>query len=38
MRYLGLTPSEYSSGEPRRQGGIPKTGKTHARRALLEGA
>ena len=38
MNYLGLTPSEYSSGERRRQGGIPKTGKTHARRALVEGA
>ena len=38
MKYLGLTPSEYSSGERRRQGGIPKTGNTHARRALVEGA
>ena len=38
MSYLGLTPSEYSSGERRRQGGITKTGNTHARRALLEGA
>jgi transposase len=33
----GLTPSEYSSGEPRRQGGLTKTGNTHARRALIEG-
>jgi transposase len=38
MSYLGLTPSEYSSGERRRQGGITKTGNTHARRALIEGA
>jgi transposase len=38
MSYRGLTPSEYSSGERRRQGGIPKTGHTHARRALLAGA
>lgn len=38
MSYLGLTPSEYSSGERRRQGGITKTGNAHARRALIEGA
>src|SRR5437773_4441698 len=38
MNYLGLTPSEYSSGARRQQGGIPKTGNTHARRALVEGA
>jgi transposase len=38
MSYLGLTPSEYSSGERRRPGGITKTGNTHARRALIEGA
>ena len=38
MAYLGLTPSEYSSGERRRQGGITKAGNTHARRALVEGA
>jgi transposase len=36
--YRGLTPSEYSMGERRRQGGITKTGNTHARRALIEGA
>src|SRR5499427_7512257 len=35
---VGLTPSEYSTGERRRQGGITKTGNTHARRALVEGA
>jgi transposase len=38
MNYLGLTPSEYSTGERRRQGGITKTGNTHARRALIAGA
>jgi Transposase IS116/IS110/IS902 family len=35
---LGLTPSEYSTGERRRQGGITKTGNTHAQRALIERA
>jgi transposase len=38
MNYLGLTPSEYSSGTRRQQGSITKTGNTHARRALVEGA
>jgi transposase len=38
MGYLGLTPSESSSGERRRQGAITKAGNTHARRALVEGA
>lgn len=38
MSYLGLTPSEYSSGEHRRRGGITKAGNGHARRALVEGA
>lgn len=38
MSYLGLTPSEYSSGAQRRQGGITKAGNSHARRALVEGA
>jgi transposase len=38
MSDLGLTPSEDSSGERRRQGGLTKTGNTHARRALIEGA
>jgi transposase len=36
--FLGLTPSENSSGERRRQGGITKTGNTHARRLLIEAA
>src|SRR5919109_1326598 len=38
LPYLGLTPSEYSRGARRQQGSIPKTGNTHARRALVEGA
>jgi transposase len=38
MSYLGLTPSEYSRGPRRSQGGITKTGHSHARRALVEGA
>jgi transposase len=38
MSYLGLIPSEYSSGDRRRQGGITKAGNTHARRVLIEGA
>ena len=38
MAYLGLTPSENSSGERRRLGGITKAGNTHARRALVEAA
>jgi transposase len=38
MNSLGLTPSAYSTGERRRQGGIPKAGNPQARRALIEGA
>jgi len=38
MQSLGLMPSEYSSGERRRQGAITQAGNTHARRALVEGA
>ncbi len=38
MSSLGLTPSEYSSGARRRQGGITKAGSSHARRALGDGA
>jgi transposase len=37
MSYLGLTPSEYSSGARRRQGTITKAGNRFARRALIEG-
>ena len=38
MNYLGLTPSEDSRGARRQQGSMTKTGNTHARRALVEGA
>jgi transposase len=38
MSYLGLIPSEYSSGERRHQSSITKAGNSHARRALIEGA
>ena len=38
MSYLGLVPSESSSGENRRQGGITKCGNSRARRLLVEGA
>lgn len=38
MSYVGLVPSEDSSGERRRQGSITKTGSRHARRLLVEGA
>lgn len=36
--FVGLIPSEYSSGESRRQGSITKTGNGRARRALTEAA
>jgi transposase len=36
--FLGLTLSEYSSGERRRQGAITKTGNSHVRRLLIEAA
>ena len=38
MSYLGLIPSETSSGERRRQGSITKAGNSSARRALVEAA
>lgn len=38
MAYLGLTPSEHSSGPSVRRGGITKAGSGLARRALVEGA
>jgi transposase len=34
--YLGLVPSENSSGDKRRQGWITKAGSSHARRLLIE--
>lgn len=36
--FLGLAPSEYSSGLRRRQGAITKTGNGHVRRVLTEAA
>src|SRR5260221_9014104 len=36
--FLGLTPSENSSGQRCRQGAITKTGNSHARRLLIEAA
>lgn len=36
--YLGLVPTEYSSGTSRSQGGLTKTGNGHARRLLVEAA
>ena len=38
MSYVGLTPSEYSSGGKRRLASITKCGNTRARRLLVEGA
>jgi transposase len=38
MAYLGLVPSEHSSGGTRRQGGITKAGNGAARRVLIEAA
>lgn len=38
MSYLGLVPSERSTGDTVRRGGITKTGNRRARRVLIEGA
>lgn len=38
MAYLGLVPSEYSSGGSVRRGAITKTGNSHVRRVLIEAA
>jgi len=38
MAFVGLVPSERSSGEQRRQGSITKVGNSHARRLLVEAA
>lgn len=38
MAYLGLVPSEHSSGGSVRRGGITKTGNGHVRRVLIEAA
>jgi transposase len=36
--FVGLVPSEFSSGQSRVQGSITKTGNTHVRRLLVEAA
>ena len=38
MAYIGLVPSEHSSGRSRRQGGITKAGNAAGRRMLIEAA
>jgi transposase len=38
MAFVGLVPSEHSSGEKRRQGSITKVGNSHLRRLLVEAA
>ena len=38
MAYLGLIPSEYSSGNTKKRGGITRTGNSHVRRILVESA
>jgi transposase len=38
MAYLGLVPSEYSSGPRQHRGGITRTGNRHVRRLLIEAA
>lgn len=38
MAYLGLVPSEYSTGNSIKKGGITKSGNTHARKTLIESA
>lgn len=38
MSYVGLVPSEHSSGDKRRRGSITKAGNSHARRLLIEAA
>jgi transposase len=38
MAFVGLVPSERSSGEQRRQGSITKVGNSHVRRLLVEAA
>ncbi len=38
MAYLGLIPSEFSSGEKQRKGSITKSGNGHVRKSLIEAA
>jgi transposase len=38
MAYLGLIPSEHSTGDKQNKGSITKTGNSHVRKALIESA
>ena len=38
LAYLGLVPSEYSSGDTQHRGALNKAGNRHARRVLVEAA
>jgi transposase len=38
MAFLGLVPSENSSGPKKRKGAITKTGNTHVRKVITEAA
>jgi transposase len=38
MAYLGLVPSEHSSGDTKKRGRITRTGNSHVRRILVESA
>jgi transposase len=38
MKWLGVTPCEYSTGNSRKLGGITKTGNSYARKLLIEAA
>ena len=38
MAFVGLIPSEHSSGTKKARGGITKTGNAHLRRVLVEAA
>ncbi len=38
MAYLGLVPSEHSTGDRQRRGGLTKAGNSRARKALIEAA
>jgi transposase len=38
MAYAGVVPSEHSSGQRQRRGGITKTGNSHVRRVVIEAA
>jgi len=38
MSYIGIVPSEWSSGDSQRRGALTKTGNSHVRRVLIEAA